>query len=43
LSTRPKVTTIETLTPFGDPIDTFLARELDQTPRVTVRFRYYRQ
>lgn len=43
LSTRPKVNTIETLTPFGDPVGTFLSREFDRTPRVTVRFRFYRQ
>jgi hypothetical protein len=43
LSTRPKVNTVESLTPFGDPIGTVLSREFDRTPRVTVRFRFYRQ
>jgi hypothetical protein len=43
LSTRPKVSTIETLTPFGDPTGTVLSRVLDETPQATVRFRFYRQ
>jgi hypothetical protein len=43
LSTRPKIKTVESLTPFGDPMGTFLAQEFATTPRVNVRFRFYRQ
>lgn len=43
LSTRPKITTVESLTPFGDPMGTFLSQEFARTPRITVRFRFYRQ
>jgi hypothetical protein len=42
LSTRPSVTTLESLTPFGDPMGTFLAREFARTPRATLRFRFFR-
>ena len=41
-NTRPKVRTVESLTPFGDPIGTLLTRNFATTPRATLRFRFYR-
>jgi len=41
LSSRPSERTEESLTPYGDMVGTVLATEQAQTPRATLRFRFY--
>jgi hypothetical protein len=39
ISTRPENTTIEVLTPFGEPIGSLLTTAIDETPQAMLRFR----
>ena len=39
ISTRPENTTVEALTPFGEPVGSLLTTTIDETPRAMLRFR----
>ena len=41
LSTRPKVRTVESLTPFGEAAGSLLATEIAMAPQASLRFRFY--
>lgn len=42
INTRPEIRNVETLTPFGATDGTILATTVAETPRATLRFRFYR-
>ena len=42
LSTRPEVINVETLYPYGSPTGTMQTMTFAETPRATLRFRFYR-
>ncbi|MDX1563026.1 MAG: hypothetical protein R3305_08865, partial [Gammaproteobacteria bacterium] len=42
LSSRPRIRSTETLTPFGETVGSIQTTEFAETPRATLRFRFYR-
>jgi hypothetical protein len=42
INTRPRIRSIESLLAFGDTMGSLLATEFATTPRVNLRFRYFK-